>query len=244
MFEHGHRQVGRAVETAGAVDDRFGPLLGVVEEVLERLVGLLFVDHQQDRVGGEAGERNEIGTRGFRLPSEQLVDFGVTGDAVVVRQDRITIRLGVGGDLRADLTAGAGLGFDHDRLLEDRFELRRDRPGYGVVCAAGRKRDQDGNGMRGKSILRESRPGREGSGGSGGADDETAAIHLILPESCYRLYPAIIVKSENRALAGWRRARHPKRMKRLLRQPCTRPMSRTAASMRAASASQNLANSG
>ena len=92
---------------------------------------------------------------------------------------RVSVGLGGGDELRADLSGGAGLGLDHDRLLEDRLHGRGQRPRHQVVDAAGRKRVDDGDGMRGKSLLRECRSGRER--GRGGPDDEATAIHVLPP---------------------------------------------------------------
>jgi hypothetical protein len=96
-----------------------------------------------------------------------------------MRQQRISVGLGGGGDLRADLPGGTGLGFDHDRLLEDRFHGRGQRPRHDVVEASGRKRVDDGDRTRGKSLLRECASGRER--GRGGSDDETTAVHVVPP---------------------------------------------------------------
>ena len=91
---------------------------------------------------------------------------------------RVAVGLGGGGDLRADLSGGAGLGVDHDRLLEDRLQGGGQRPRHDVVEPAGRKRVDDGDGTRGISLLRECRSGRER--GRGGSDDETTTIHALL----------------------------------------------------------------
>ena len=93
----------------------------------------------------------------FGWPAEQLVDLGVAGKPVVVREQRVAVRLGGGGDLRADRAGGAGLGLDHDRLLEHRFERRGDRPRDEIVGAAGRERVDDGD-----RRARERRPARSG----------------------------------------------------------------------------------
>ena len=70
--------MGRAIETARAVKNRIGALLGGVDEVLQRFVWLLVVDQQHDRVGDQARERNEIGAGGLGRAVEQLVHLGVT----------------------------------------------------------------------------------------------------------------------------------------------------------------------
>jgi hypothetical protein len=155
LLQHRHRQMGRAIEAAGTVDDLPRALLGVGDELFERLVGLLIVDQEEDRIGRQPRQRNEVGAGGLGLPAEQVVNFGVAGESIVVREQGVAVRLGAGGKLRADRAGGAGLGFDHDRLLEDGFERGRDRPGDQIVGAAGRERVDDGHGARGKRLLRE-----------------------------------------------------------------------------------------
>ena len=124
-----------------------GIRLGAVDELLQRLVGLLVIDQQQDRIRDQARQRDEVGAGDFDRTAEQLVDLGVTGDAGVVRQQGVAVRLGGGGELRADLSGGAGLGLDHDRLLEDRLHGRGQRPRHDIVEPAGRKRIDDGDRM-------------------------------------------------------------------------------------------------
>ena len=68
----------------------------------------------------------------FDRPPEQAVDLGEAGDRDDVDQQRVAVRLGGGGELRADLAGGAGLGLDHARLLDQRLEHGR--------VAAGRPR--------------------------------------------------------------------------------------------------------
>ena len=77
----------------------------------------------------------------FDRPAEQLVDLGEAGDRDDVNQQRVAVGLGGGGELGAHLAGGAGLGLDHDRLLEERLQHRRERPGDDVGGAAGRETD-------------------------------------------------------------------------------------------------------
>ena len=94
---------------------------------------MLLIDEHQDRVGNQPRQRNEIGAGGLGLSSEQLVDFLIAGNPVVMREQRIAVRFGIGADLRADLTAGARFGLDHDRLSDDRLERRSKRPRHDIV---------------------------------------------------------------------------------------------------------------
>jgi hypothetical protein len=85
-------------------------------------IGLLIVDEHQDRVGDQASQRDEIGAGRFSLSPEQLVDFFVAGDSVVMRQQGIAVRLCTGGNLCADLASGACLGLNDHWLFDDRLK--------------------------------------------------------------------------------------------------------------------------
>ena len=101
----------------------------------------------------------------FDRTSEQPIDLGEAGDRDDVDQQRVAVRLGAGGDLRADLAGGAGLGLDHARLLDDRLEHGRERAADHIGGAAGRERIDEGDRARGIVILRMRRAGRERCGG-------------------------------------------------------------------------------
>ena len=81
--------------------------------------------------------------RELRLPAEQLVHLGEAGDRYDMREQRVAVGLGAGGELRADRAGRAGLGLDHDRLLEDGLKRGVERPRYDVAGAARRKRIDD-----------------------------------------------------------------------------------------------------
>ncbi len=74
LQEHLDRQMRHPVQPAGRVDDLAGPLLGVVDELLEAFPGLLGVDEEQDRVGRDAGDRLEFVAGEVGRPAEHLVD--------------------------------------------------------------------------------------------------------------------------------------------------------------------------
>ena len=173
----------RAVEPRRAEDQVVGPLLGVVDELLQRLVGLLIVDDEHHRVGDEAGDGDEIVARELHGTAEQLVDLGEAGDRHDVHEQRVAVGLGAGGELGADLAGRAGLGLDHHRLLEDRLQHRRQRPRHHVDGAAGRERVDEGDGAGGVDLLRMRGPGCQRGCGGGGACDEAASVHEILPGS-------------------------------------------------------------
>src|SRR5215468_5221109 len=151
--------------------------LGSRDELAERLGRLLVVDEEQDRLRNQAREWNKVGAGNLGRTAKELVDLGVTGDPGVVRQQRVAVGLGGGDELGADLPGGAGLGLDHHRLLEDRLHGRGQRPRHDIVGAARRKRVDDGDRVRRKSLLREYWCGRERA--RGGPDEETTAVHAL-----------------------------------------------------------------
>ncbi len=179
LLQIGQRQMCRAVESARTEHQRRRLRLRAVEELLQGLVGLPVVDQQQDRVGDQPGERDEVGARCLDRTAEQLVDLGVTRNSVVVRQQSVAVRLGRGGELRADLPGRTGLGFDQHRLLQNRFHRGGERPRHEIVDAARRKRIDDGDRPRRKRLLRECRPGCEQ--GRGASGDELTAVHGYPP---------------------------------------------------------------
>jgi hypothetical protein len=180
LHEKRRRQMERAVEARGAEDQLVRPLLGVGNELLERLVRLRVVDDQNHRVGDEARDRNEIIARELDRPAKQLVDLGEAGDRHDMHEQRIAVGLGVGRELAADLARGAGLGLDDERLLQNRLEHRGERARDDVDRAAGRKRIDEGDRPGRVSLLGERRLDGECGGGRRRADDEVSSIHLVL----------------------------------------------------------------
>ena len=177
FHEQRGRQVQRAVEAGRAEDDLVRPLLGVVDQILQRLVRRLVVDHEHHRAFGEARDRDEIGAGELRLAAEQLVHLGKAGDRNDVDEQRVAVGLGAGGKLRADRAGGAGLGLDHHRLLDDRLEHRGERPADHVGGAARRKRIDQRDRAGRIGVLRLRGAGAERRGGRGRADHELASVH-------------------------------------------------------------------
>src|SRR6266481_1760620 len=101
------RDVERAVKPRRAEDDFVWALLGVVDEFFERLVGLLIIDDQHAWIGHEPRDRDEVGARELWRASEQLVDFGETGDRSDMQKQRIAVWLRIGDELRAGRGGGA-----------------------------------------------------------------------------------------------------------------------------------------
>jgi hypothetical protein len=72
-----------------------------------------------------------------------------------MHQQRVAVRLGVGGELRADRARRARLGLDDDRLLQKRLQHRGEGPADHVGGAAGWKRIDQRHLARGIGVLRE-----------------------------------------------------------------------------------------
>ena len=176
LVEQRHRQMQRAVEAGRAHHDAVRLGFRGVDELLQRLVGLLVVDHDDHRVGDEARDRDEIGAGEFRRAAEQLVDLGKARDRRDVGEQRVAVGLGIRGELRADRAGRAGLGLDHHRLLDHRLEHGGERARHHIGGAAGRERIDEGDRAR-RVILRERRRGDSGSGGG----EEAASVHPFLP---------------------------------------------------------------
>jgi hypothetical protein len=171
----------RAVKAGRREDDLVRALLRVRRQFRQRFVRLLIVDQQHAGVGDKTRERDEIGARRLRLPAEQLVDLGETGDRGDVREQGVAVRLCRGSDLRADLAGRARFSFDHHRLLEDRLHRRGEWTGHNVGRAARGKRVDDGDRVRRIALLCKARADGERSGGSSRYAEKAAAIHGIPP---------------------------------------------------------------
>ena len=109
--------MGRAIESARTEHQRVGTLFNVVDKFFRSFVRLLIVDQERNRVGDDPRQRYKIGARRFHGTIEQLVDLRITGNAGVMRKQRVSVRLGAGDHLRPDLTGSAGLGLDDHWLL-------------------------------------------------------------------------------------------------------------------------------
>ena len=114
-------------------------------------------------------------------PAVEPVHLGEAGDRDDVDQDGVAVGLGGGRELGAHRAGGAGLGLDDDGLLEERLHHAGERPRHHVGGAARRKRIDEGDGAGGIGLLRRRRPGAESGCSRGGADDELASVHHVLP---------------------------------------------------------------
>jgi hypothetical protein len=196
FHEQRGRQVQRAIEAGGAEHDLVRPLLGVVDEVLERLVRRLVVDDERHRTFGKTRDRDEIRARELGRPSEQLVHALEAGNRNNVDEQRVAVGLRVGGELRADLACGAGLGFDHDRLLDQRLQHGSERAADHIGGAARREwvdqRDRTGRvGFLGVG-------GTAGESGRGRPGHELASVHHLL--RIYHYFSTAMVAQRTRGV--------------------------------------------
>ena len=173
------RDVRGAVEARRAEDQLVGIGLGILHQLLERLVGQLGVDDHHDRIGDDARERDEIGIGELRLAAEQLVHRGEAGDRDQMRQQGIPVRLCRHDELRTDRACRTGLVLENERLLEHRLQRGVERPSYGVADAAGRKRIDDGDGTRWVDILRADASRPLSTCHYACADEEAASVHGV-----------------------------------------------------------------
>ncbi len=116
--EHLHRHVHRPVVPGRAVADRAGPLARVGDEVLQRLPRALGADGENGRVGGEAGDGDELVELVHRCASDDLVRFGQDRDRRQREQQRVAVGLGLRDVPHADPAAGAGLVLDDHGHVE------------------------------------------------------------------------------------------------------------------------------
>src|SRR5512139_1231456 len=107
-----------AIKTGRTEYDLIRTFLGVVDQLLECLVGLLIVDHEHQRAFGETRNRDEIGASKLGRAPERLVHRLKARHRWQVSEQCVAVRLGAGGYLRADLAGSARLGLDHDRVFE------------------------------------------------------------------------------------------------------------------------------
>jgi hypothetical protein len=182
------RQMQRAVETRRRKDDAVGALLGVGDQFLQILVGLLVVDHQHHRTFGETRNRDKVGAREFGLAPEQLVDGCKAGNRRQVGDQGITIRLCTGSELRAHGSCSPGFGFDHQRLLQQRLHNGPKRTSDNIDGATRREWIDQRHRPRRIYVLSSRRSGGKRCSGGSRADDETAPvdgtfIHGFLRES-------------------------------------------------------------
>ena len=111
-----------------------------------------------------------------------------------MQQDRVAVGRGLGGLGGGERAAGAGDVLDHDRLAESPLQRVLEDARGGVVGAAGREGDQQGDGTAGVGL---------GARGAGAKEDgkerrETGThnLHLISPGCCRTLYDGAMARGK------------------------------------------------
>ncbi len=191
LHEQRGRQMQRAVKARRREDDLVGTFLGVVDQVLQRLLGLLVVDDQH--ASGSATSR-AIGMKSARVNfgwrSNSLSTCSKPEIETMCDQDRVAVRLGDGGRLARRPGRRRRLWYRRcTGCLMIGSSSRRHRAADHVGSAAGRKRVDEGDGARRIGFLRKSRARCESSSGGSAAHDEVASIHEILPGCVTGVWP-------------------------------------------------------
>jgi len=96
-------------------------------------------------------------------------------------EQRVTVGFSGRGDLTTNLAGCPRFCFDHTRLLENGLEHRNQRPANHVGSTTRREWIDEGNGVRGVSVLREGRPQAECRRGRGATGNEMTSIHVSPP---------------------------------------------------------------
>ncbi|MNV60042.1 hypothetical protein D3C71_1524940 [compost metagenome] len=139
--------------------------LGVGDQVLDVLVGLVGVGHQQVGHIGHARQRREVLDR---VKGHLLVQRGVDGvRADGAHEQRVAVSGCLGGQQAADVAASAGTVVDHHGLAQLGSQALRHDARQDVGRATGRERHDDGDQLAGVRGL-----GQCGAGQRGRADGE------------------------------------------------------------------------
>ena len=169
-------EMGRSANAAGAEGDRAGLLLGLGDEILHALEAS---GRRHQHVGklAERDDRGEI----LRGVERQLGETG-RHDGVDrgIDQERVAVRIGLGGLRHAERAAGAGPVLEHEGLAELLADLVEYRAADGVERTARRKRDHQLDGLARRPGLRQRALGQGGK--QNGEGEEDAALHDQVPD--------------------------------------------------------------
>ena len=134
--EHGDREVAGRSGPAGGVVELAGLGFGERDQLLDGRGRKLGIHHQQVLHQRNQRDRLEVLDRVVAQLGGDHRREGMRGHRA--REQRVAIRLGVGGGFRSDLAAGAAAIVDDDRRVEDGGHFRGNDTDDGVVGAAGR----------------------------------------------------------------------------------------------------------
>ena len=171
-------QMGVRADARAAEGDLVGLGLGVGDVVAKRLVGRVG-RHDQD-VGRMADQR-DVGEVGDHVVRQLWIDTGRDAQRRGMRDhQRVAVGSGLGGKVRADRAAGAGLVLDHHLGAESGAELGRQDAGNRVGRTAGR----EGGYKLDRLLGRPARARLDGGGGKrchrGGKDGTAGKFHWAL----------------------------------------------------------------
>ena len=180
-LEHHTGQVRGGAVALAAEGDLSGIGFDVGNQLLERVRRQLLA-HDRD-IGHRANQRERHKLKRFvgELSIQALVDRERSRRA---QQQRVTVRLGLVGQIGADIAAGAGPILDHDRLLPSCLQLLANDASQHVIDAAAWEGDDEFYRAGGKVRLRCSKARNERRSTS----DDPCYRH-----SCHALLPVKIV---------------------------------------------------
>ena len=135
--------VGEELTNASAVDTWLKTSVGVTVNTMKSIA------YGSSDGSSPNGTRYEMVTRSFDNMDIKLLAYDLPESAQMSGNDTLLGNTGTdvlyGFEGNDSIDGGAGLGLDHDRLLENRLHGRGQRPRHDIVGAAGRKRVDDGD---------------------------------------------------------------------------------------------------
>jgi hypothetical protein len=167
--------MGRSANAAGAEGDRARLLLRLGDEILHALEAP-GRRHQHVRKLAERDDRGEILGRIERQLGEAGRHDGVDRG---IDQERVAVRIGLGGLRHAERAAGAGPVLEHEGLADLLADLVEHRTADGVERTSRRKRDHELDRLAGGPGLGQRALRQRGE--HNGEGEEDAAQHVRSP---------------------------------------------------------------
>jgi hypothetical protein len=152
LLKHFVGNVGGAVVAGRAERDLAGSLLGVGDQVRQRIVGRCAQHREHARIGQHPRDRDELIKLVQRPAVEQAIRFRQDHDRGERHQQRVAVGLRPRRRRIADRATGALPIVDHDRTPEDFLQRRRHRPRGQVGLPAGRERNDHRDVARGPNL--------------------------------------------------------------------------------------------
>jgi hypothetical protein len=152
LLKHFVGNVGGAVVAGRAERDLAGSLLGVGDQVRQRIVGRCAQHREHARIGQHPRDRDELIKLVQRPAVEQAIRFRQDHDRGERHQQRVAVGLRPRRRRIADRATGALPIVDHDRTSDDFLQRRRDGSCGQVRLSAGRERNDHRDVARGPGL--------------------------------------------------------------------------------------------